>query len=162
MKKSTKLLLGAAAAGALYVAAGEIMYRNFLTPAAARGESKIALSPRGGEADRIVNSDLFIQSKEWYENIDKQHWEAPSKRGGETIHAEIIFNEKKSDVYIICLHGYKSNPSSNAAQARFFYEQGYNIVLPSLCGHGRSESPYVSMGWHDRIDVCRWIEEIVE
>ena len=38
---------------------------------------------------------------------------------------------------------------------------GYNCLFPYLCGHGASESNYVTMGWNDRIDIKAWIDYII-
>ena len=34
----------------------------------------------------------------------------------------------------------------------------YNVLLPDLHYHGRSEGRAIRMGWLDRLDVLRWME----
>lgn len=52
--------------------------------------------------------------------------------------------------YVIIVHGYTSEGKLMHASAKHFYEQGYNLLLPDLRGHGQSEGDYIAMGWLDR------------
>ena len=39
---------------------------------------------------------------------------------------------------------------------------GMNVLLPDLRGHGGSEGTYVGYGYHDRLDLIIWIDEILQ
>lgn len=34
----------------------------------------------------------------------------------------------------------------------------YNILLPDLRAHGKSDGEYIQMGWKDRLDILKWID----
>ncbi len=65
---------------------------------------------------------------------------------------------QNSDVWVIALHGYDDSGKSMSQLIGGFYSKGYNILLPDMRGHGKSEGSYIGMGWHDRLDVISWIE----
>jgi hypothetical protein len=44
-----------------------------------------------------------------------------------------------------------------AAFGKRFHEIGFTVLMPNLRGHGESEGHYIGMGWHDRLDILRWI-----
>jgi fermentation-respiration switch protein FrsA (DUF1100 family) len=73
----------------------------------------------------------------------------------------VFRNETPSDVWVVSLHGYTSAPRHCGNTTKVFFEWGWNVLLPYLGGHGRSERPAVSMGWLDRFDVIAWIEYII-
>lgn len=75
--------------------------------------------------------------------------------------AKEILNEEKTDKWVILCHGYMGNNESMFKYGYHFYKKGYNLLMPDLRGHGKSEGTYIGMGWHDRLDVKKWIEEIV-
>ena len=35
---------------------------------------------------------------------------------------------------------------------------GYNLLLPDLYAHGKSEGDHIRMGWLDRLDVMKWMD----
>lgn len=75
----------------------------------------------------------------------------------------ILFAEwfvNKGDKWAIVLHGYGANGRLMYYVARRFYKKGYNVLVPDLRGHGISGGNYIGMGWHDRLDIIKWIKKI--
>lgn len=80
--------------------------------------------------------DLFLKSKD---NLE--------------LHNYIIKNKNNSNKWVIAVHGYTSQGTYMASYAQKFYDMGYNIIIPDLRGHGKSEGTYIGMGWHERLDI---------
>lgn len=95
----------------------------------------------------IIKEDLYIQS---FDNLK--------------LHAVRIKNniEKDSNLYVLLCHGYTGNLKDMFKYGYHFYKKGYNLLIPDFRGHGDSEGTYVGMGWHDRLDIKRWIDEIIK
>lgn len=75
--------------------------------------------------------------------------------------AELFLN-KNSHKWVIILHGYGLSGEMMYFAGLKFYEQGYNIIIPDLRGHGVSGGSYIGMGWHDRVDLIYWINEVIK
>ncbi len=59
----------------------------------------------------------------------------------------------------ILAHGYHSSGRRDLAiQAKGIYEDGYDILLISQRGHGKSEGKYLTFGVKERIDILSWCE----
>ena len=84
----------------------------------------------------INYEDLFLKSKD---NLE--------------LHNYIIKNKNNSNKWVIAVHGYTSQGTYMASYAQKFYDMGYNIIIPDLRGHGKSEGTYIGMGWHERLDI---------
>ena len=80
--------------------------------------------------------DLFLKSKD---NLK--------------LHNYIIKNKNSSNKWVIAVHGYTSQGTYMASYAQKFYDMGYNIAIPDLRGHGKSQGTYIGMGWHERLDI---------
>lgn len=67
------------------------------------------------------------------------------------------YDSVRSNTAII-IHGYKSNSISMLHIAYMFHHDlHYNVFLPDLQSHGRSEGDEIQMGWKDANDVAEWI-----
>lgn len=73
-----------------------------------------------------------------------------------------ILKTENSDKWAITVHGYTNKAESMSAVAYKYHSLGYNILMPDLRGHGKSEGSYVGMGWHDRLDILKWIDLIIK
>ena len=78
------------------------------------------------------------------------------------LHGYEVSNPSKSNVWVISVHGYNGKGSDMEHYAKGFYDMGYNVLVPDLRGHGESEGNYIGMGWHDRLDILKWINFILE
>lgn len=68
-----------------------------------------------------------------------------------------------SNKTVILVHGYNSWNGSMGGFAQYYMEcLGFNVLMPNLRGHGKSEGNYIGFGWHDRKDLLQWIDLIIE
>lgn len=64
--------------------------------------------------------------------------------------------------WVLALHGYRSTGFQDMNDvAKMYFQKGYNVLVPDLRGHGRSEGQVIGLGWLDRLDLVQWIEEII-
>ncbi|SOC40035.1 alpha/beta hydrolase [Ureibacillus acetophenoni] len=78
------------------------------------------------------------------------------------LEADLYENNSESSKWAIVVHGYTSNAAKMTRYVRNFHEQGYHVLAPDLRGHGDSEGDYIGMGWHDRLDLIQWIDEVIK
>ena len=78
---------------------------------------------------------------------------------GYRAHAIYLFAPRKTELTAVVVHGYKVRAEGMLHIAYLYnHDMGYNVLLPDLYGHGRSEGDHIQMGWLDRWDVIRWAE----
>ncbi|MBQ6756148.1 MAG: alpha/beta hydrolase [Oscillospiraceae bacterium] len=129
--------------------------------------SKTLPRPQGTSQDII---DEFADKAKFEEYKVKMapvgEWMAAQKlenvyiisRDGLKLHAFYIAAEEKSDRVVILHHGFTSHAVDNSSHAKFFHEQGYEVLLLDLRAHGESEGQYVGFGILDRFDTLEWIK----
>ena len=169
MKKNTKKALkiasvvGASAAGT-YFLIGNIFYYVTLTKAGIKNKfvAKIASGTKKNDEERLRLDAIKEKGKEWFDTANKEKIVIKSSITNKNLHADFLFSDEESDVFVIIIHGYTSSPRGMGIYAKKYHELGYNVILPSLNGHGDSEVNTVTMGWKDRLDIIDWINYITE
>ncbi len=68
----------------------------------------------------------------------------------------------KNNVWVIMIHGYLGKKEEMIHMAKYYYDRGYNVLLPDLRSHGESEGKYIGMGYTDRLDILNWIKFITD
>ena len=77
------------------------------------------------------------------------------------LHGYKIVNPiRKSNVWVILVHGYMGSSYEMSGFAKEYINMGYNVFLIDLRAHGKSEGKYIGMGWKDRLDLKEWINKI--
>ena len=77
---------------------------------------------------------------------------------GKCHHATYILAPRPTDRVALLVHGYEDNGMGMMHIASIYHHMGFNLLLPDLHAHGRSEGEAVQMGWLDRLDVMHWME----
>lgn len=168
MKEKTKKALKTAGvvgtvATSAYFIIGNLFYYVTLTkkglenPFVVKMSKGIAENPE--EKERL--DGIKDEGKLWFDKANREKIIIESSNG-ENIHADFIFPEKESNVFVVIVHGYTSEPRGMGMYAEKYHELGYNVLLPSLNGHADSEKSVVTMGWNDRLIVIDWINFLVE
>ncbi len=68
-----------------------------------------------------------------------------------------------SDKVVICFHGYTSEGLNDyTTVARFYLEEGYNLLIVDERAHGKSEGTYIGFGCLDRHDAICWIQYVIK
>lgn len=94
-----------------------------------------------------------IDSKDWLLHHSDYEDLFLKSRDNLKLHNIVIKNKTKSNKWAITVHGYTSQSTYMASYAQELYNMGYNIVVPDLRGHGKSEGNYIGMGWNERFDI---------
>lgn len=82
-----------------------------------------------------------------------------NNRAGLRLHAYYIAAPHPTAKTAVIVHGYTDN-AIRMMHIGYLYNHNlqYNILLPDLQYHGRSEGNAIQMGWKDRLDVMEWMD----
>lgn len=157
MKKG-KLLLGAAALGA----AGEYAIASyFFNRTMIRGNAKRerTMDMAGTDWDRYIPT--IRAAKEWLNS--KPNEDVWIKSYDDLNLYARFFPCENSKKVVICFHGYTSEGSNDySTLAKFYLENGYNLLIVDERAHGKSEGKYIGFGCLDRYDAELWIEYAIK
>ena len=112
-------------------------------------------SPKSIILNREIDEDeikLRIDNTKWIEENAEETYIQNKKI---KLHGYEIQNKKESKVWVIGAHGYTETACSMVGIAKQFLNYGYNVLLPDLRAHGKSEGKYIGMGWLDRLDLIK-------
>lgn len=99
---------------------------------------------------------------EWMDSVYQHHAVRDTfvvMPSGYKAHALYLYAPKPTPLTAVVVHGYKVRAEGMLHIAYLYnHDLGYNVLLPDLYGHGKSEGDHIQMGWLDRWDVIRWAQ----
>lgn len=102
---------------------------------------------------RIKGDSAYLRSQK-----KKRVW-ITSEKDGARLCAD--FYDQNADKTVLMAHGYSTGPYLNlSAQARWFREMGYNVMLIYQRAHGVSEGKRSTLGLLEQYDLLDWINYI--
>lgn len=70
--------------------------------------------------------------------------------------------QPNSHKWVICVHDYRSDGKKDMSYiGKKYAENGFNVLIPDLRAHGKSEGEIIGMGWLDRLDLIVWINYVL-
>ncbi|MBS5116019.1 MAG: alpha/beta hydrolase [Erysipelotrichaceae bacterium] len=135
----------------------------FFNNAIKRPKSKVKTSTKETVIDPITKrrNEFNEAHLGWYQTVEKETLEMISF-DGLILKAKYIKAKEPTNKTLIAIHGYHSNGEREyMTYVKFYYDLGYNILLPDDRAHGESEGKYIGFGWLDRIDCIGWINYIL-
>lgn len=157
MKKG-KLLLGAAALGAAteYAIAFYFYHRTMLRSNAKRDRTQ---KMAGTDWDRYIPT--IRGAKEWLAEQPQEEVWVTSDDGLKLFGRFFPCGDSRKTV--LCFHGYTSEGLNDySTLAKFYLNEGYNLMIVDERSHGRSEGTYIGFGCLDRHDAKIWIDYLVK
>lgn len=135
-----------------YFSIGSYFYHFSLNPKFKRN----ILKKKNKSKTKDLNKTLAnYESTKWFNKQKKKDIYIKSD-DNINLHSYKIEN-KKSNIWVIIIHGYRESGKTLLNAAKKFYDNGYNILMPDLRAHGKSGGKYIGMGWPDRLDIIKWI-----
>ena len=135
------------------IAAGVLLKKTLLRP----GETSQDIIEEFADVEKMkAYMAKMAPVGEWAE---KQRFEDVwiTARDGLRLHALYLAAAQPSGKLAILHHGFTSKAMDNSTHAKFFHEQGYEVLLLDLRAHGQSEGKYVGFGILDRFDTLAWV-----
>ena len=157
MKKSNRILLTVLLALAVILVVASFAAGNYMLG--------YALTPKPGDNPVHMSENAPKPAEDMFEWRD-----AMSETGafrdtsiivdGISLNAMYLRAPQDSRKTVICIHGYTATPGMMLEYARIFRDSlGYNVLMPALRYHGKSDGTAIQMGWLDRLDIEQWMTE---
>ncbi|WP_404407099.1 alpha/beta hydrolase [Jeotgalibacillus malaysiensis] len=146
----------------MYGAVGNYFYNYALS---AKDEKEfLEGNPNLAESEAVMAevAEALDEADEAFEQEHQPENLTITSEDGLKLSADVYENKEAGDAWAIVAHGYMMDASGMTRYIRNFYDEGYNVIAPDLRGHGNSEGDYIGMGWHDRLDMLQWIDEVVK
>lgn len=118
---------------------------------------EIPANPVASGADQL----LFAEANDWFDEHDTELIEMTSYDDLNLV-AQFIENESDNHKAVILAHGFRNMSDDMGKLAKFYYEKGFDILLPDARGHGMSDGDYIGYGWHERLDYVDWTNRLVD
>lgn len=106
-----------------------------------------------------IKAQMKIENTKWLNENTK---EVDIQNKKLKLHGYIAKNEKESKTWVIAVHGYTDSAYFMVDAVKQFLHYGYNVLIPDLRAHGKSEGKYIGMGWLDRLDLIEWINYLIK
>jgi hypothetical protein len=107
------------------------------------------------------HTDTIKKTKDWLAEVSGQKLTRETKDGYALVAQEFFAKEDSND-WVILLHGYTGWKEEMYPYARWYWEQGYHVLVPDLRAQGESEGDFIGMGWTDSQDCELWVDYILE
>ena len=107
------------------------------------------------------DEQIIEEAAAWYE---EQEFETVSILSYDdlALEGDFLENEDSDGNAVILAHGFRGNKGDMSNFVRFYYDQGFDVLIPDARGHGESEGDYIGFGWHDRLDLKQWTQLLIE
>lgn len=109
----------------------------------------------------VTDQEIFEEAQDWFDREERDLLEMVSYDNLE-LSAQYIENEDQKYKTVILAHGFRNTSEDMGKLAKFYYDEGFNVLLPDARGHGDSEGDYIGYGWHDRLDYVDWIDMAID
>ena len=92
----------------------------------------------------------------WYDPMEKTDYTVTSY-DGYILHAQFLKNPGDTNRYILISHGYTDNRFGALKYAYMYLEQGFNVIIYDLRGHGLNEPTFCTYTVRERKDLLAMI-----
>ena len=110
----------------------------------------MAVKPCTLEESRAWQEEHYDLS--WYDPLEKKDYTVAS-RDGYVLHAQLLKNPGDTDRYVILSHANTGNRFGVMKYAIVYLEQGFNVIVYDLRGHGLNELTFCTFSIRERKDL---------
>lgn len=148
---------------ALDIFAGNYLVTFAISRSTASG---IAVAPTPTTSDDTKNTvdrvwkEISELTNNWVVSSAKEVVSISSSDGLNLV-GDVFTTDANSHNWVIAIHGYTGKRQQMYSYARYYAEQGYNVLTPDMRSHGDSEGKFIGMGWLDKEDVKLWIDHVL-
>ena len=104
---------------------------------------------------------FYKRVNSYFEKLKKMDYEEKELSISKDITLKGYYFDNLSSKTFIGVHDYCANGIKQlAGQAIYFYTKGYNVFIPFLRGHGKTHTPFTSLGYNDALDLKEWIKDL--
>ena len=118
-------------------------------------------SMAGGKRQTLEEAWAWQESHydlSWYATLEKTDYTVTSF-DGYVLHAQFLKNPGDTGRFILISHGYTDNRFGALKYAYMYLEQGFNIIIYDLRGHGLNKPDFCTYTIRERKDLLAMIED---
>lgn len=103
------------------------------------------------------STEKYNEYDAWCVSKNSKEFEMTA-RDGAKLYSFLIPAEAKSNIYVLCAHGYRGTRYGDfGGQAKFYHSLGYNVILIDQRAQGKSEGKYIGFGYFESQDIIEWL-----
>ncbi|MBN6206100.1 alpha/beta hydrolase [Ralstonia pickettii] len=161
MKKKLRITLASILA---VVFIGLIFAGNYFYGQGIKRGTEVELHKEDSTINSVASTEdqaLLEEANNWFDEQQPERIEMTSYDDLNLV-AQFIDNDADQQKAVILAHGFRNTGDDMGKLTKFYYDRGFDILLPDARGHGESEGDYIGYGWHDRLDYVDWIHLLIE